>query len=278
MDILPLRQQASIRDAWLFERLETVVPMLMDRANIDAWVLSAREYNEDPVVETMLPADWLSARRRTVLLFLDRGRRRLAVTRYAVGEGFEAAWDPAQQPDQWARVAELISDSEPTTIAVNRSTTFALADGLSASEYTLLEAALPAALRQRLVPGEPLAIGWLETRIAGEMDRYDDICGLAHSILRRGLSRDAIEPGTTTTTDLEWWYRQQVRNLGLRSWFHPSVSIQRAGNGAPESFATHPDQEVIRPGDLVHVDFGIEYLGLHTDQQEHAQRNRYHCQ
>jgi Xaa-Pro aminopeptidase len=268
--ILPLRDRASLRDSWLLERLDTIVPMLMERAGIDAWVLAAREYNEDPVVETMLPAHWLSARRRTVLLLLDKGQRRMAVTRYAAGEGFAAAWDPEAQPDQWARVAELLVEAAPETIAVNRSSTFALADGMSASEYQALSDALPTGLHQGLVSGEPLAVGWLETRIPAEVDAYREACQIAHGLLRRGLSGEAITPGRTTTAELEWWYRQQVHDLGLRSWFHPTVSVQRAGGLARSSFAGHPPPMTIERGDLVHVDFGIDYLGLHTDMQEKA--------
>ncbi|MEL6705739.1 MAG: Xaa-Pro aminopeptidase, partial [Bacteroidota bacterium] len=53
--ILSMRERAEVRDAWLERRLDTVVPMLMRRAGVDMWVLVAREYNEDPVLKTMLP-------------------------------------------------------------------------------------------------------------------------------------------------------------------------------------------------------------------------------
>ena len=69
--ILSMRERATVQDAWLMKRLETVVPMLMQREGIDMWIIIAREYNEDPVIETMLPATWQSARRRTILLFHD---------------------------------------------------------------------------------------------------------------------------------------------------------------------------------------------------------------
>lgn len=268
--ILPLRDRAAVQDAWLRERLDTVVPLVMERAGIDAWVVAAREYNEDPVLTTMLPSEWFAARRRTILLFLERGRRRLAVTRYAVGDVFPPTWDVASEPDQWACVARLLDDADPATIGVNRSDVFALADGLSASEYDALVASLPAHLASRLVPADPLAIGWLETRIPAEREQYEEICAIAHQILRTGLSTTAITPGDTTTFDLQWWYLQQVADLGLASWFQPTVSIQREGGVPPRSFAAYPGDVTIEPGDLIHVDFGIAYLGLHTDMQEHA--------
>lgn len=65
-----------------------------------------------------------------------------------------------------------------------------------------------------------------------------------------------------------WWYREKIKELKLDTWFHPSVSIQR---NEPEAiFAKRIQPLVILPGDLLHVDFGITYLRLNTDTQQHA--------
>ena len=272
--ILPLRERAAVMDHWLETRLETVVPLLMRREGIDLWIVSAREYNEDPVIETMLPATWMAARRRTVLVFHDRGPaegvERLAVARYDVGP-FPRSWVPEEEPDQWKRVADIIAERDPQRIAVNRSSTFALADGLTGTEYEALKAALPEAYRDRLVSGERLAIGWLETRTPEEMQVYPMIVHIAHTIIAEGFSEAVIQPGVTTTTDVQWWYRERIAGLKLETWFHPSVSVQRADAGEQDGdFSSRPDAEVILPGDLLHVDFGITYLGLNTDTQQHA--------
>jgi len=274
--ILPLRARAALLDRWLERRLETVVPEIMRREGVDLWIVAAREYDEDPVIETMLPATWMAARRRTVLLLHDRGPgqpvERLAVARYDIGP-FPRAWDPERQPDQWRRVAELIAERDPRRIAVDRSATFALADGLSGTEYDALLAALPRMYRNRVVSGERLAIGWLETRIPEEMEVYPQIVRIAHRIISEGYSTAAIQPGVTTTEDLVWWYRERILELGLDTWFQPSVSIQRArgpDSAASGDFSARPDEDVIRPGDLLHVDFGITYLRLNTDTQQHA--------
>ena len=269
--LLSVREQSRLRDEWLATRLATVVPAIMERAGIDCWVLVAREYNEDPVVKTMLPATWLNARRRTILVFTSFGAERIAIARYAVGSAFPAGWDPEDEPDQWGRLAAYLEEQNPQCIGVNVSPTFALADGFSSSEYEQFQAALSPALRSRLVPAHDLAIGWLETRSPDEMSRYPEVCGRAHGLLRRALSGEVITPGTTTTTDLEWWLRQEVTDRGFDSWFQPTVSVQREEAGETAgSFASKPGEETILPGDLVHIDFGIVYLGLHTDQQQHA--------
>ena len=270
--ILSMRERAEVQDRWLEERLEAVVPALMRREGIDLWVVAAREYNEDPVIETMLPATWLAARRRTVLVFFDDGQAvvRLAVARYDVGP-FPRAWDPEAQPDQWARVAEIVAERDPARIAVNRSATFALADGLTGTEYDGFLGALPERYHDRVVSGENLAVGWLETRIPAEMDVYPTVVRIARAIIHEGLSLAAITPGVTTTDDLSWWYRDRVRALGLTTWFHPSVSVQRAdAPGRSGDFSGRAGLEVVRPGDLVWVDFGISYLGLQTDTQQLA--------
>ena len=272
--VLPMRERAALMDRWLEARLDTVVPALMQREGVDLWIVSAREYNEDPVIETMLPATWLAARRRTILVFFDRGPdegvERLAVARYDIGP-FPRAWDPEEQPDQWGRLAEVIAERDPATIALNRSATFALADGLTDSEYESFLAALPPRFHDRLVSGERLAIGWLETRIDEEMQVYPMICKIAHAIIAEGLSAQVIQPGVTTTDDVVWWYRERIRALKLTTWFHPSVSVQRADAGERDGdFSARPDASTIYPGDLLHVDFGITYLGLNTDTQQHA--------
>jgi Xaa-Pro aminopeptidase len=268
-----LRAAGARHDDLLSRRLDALMPMLMDRAGLDAWVVTAREYDEDPVLATMLPAEWLAtARRRTILVFLRRGDtvERLAVARYPVGDAFPSAWDPEADPDQWRRLADLLEAADPRRIGVNTSETFALADGLSASERDALLAALPDHLRDRVVSAEAAAIGWLETRLPDEAETLAEACSVAHGFLRRALSPEVIIPTVTTTKDVEWWLRNVVHAAGHGAWFHPSCTVQRAGDGARESFATKPENTVIGHGDLVHIDFGIVHEGLCTDQQQHA--------
>jgi hypothetical protein len=273
--ILSMRERAATIDRWLEIRFETVLPRLMRQEKIDMWIVIAREYNEDPVIETMLPATWLAARRRTILVFFDRGEaqgvERLAIARYDVGKSIPGTWNPDQVPDQWERLRQVVEERDPKAIALDRSKTFALADGLTASELDSFLEALPDKYEGRIVSAERLAIGWLETRIPEEMQVYPGIVKIARSIISEGLSERVIQPGVTTTTDVEWWYRQRIAELTLDTWFHPSVDVQRGDAPArEEGFGSRPKAETILPGDLLHVDFGITYLRLNTDTQMHA--------
>jgi Xaa-Pro aminopeptidase len=271
--ILSERERAAVIDAWLRERLDTVVLPLMRREGVDMWILVAGEYDEDPVVRTMLPATWLNARRTTILIFHDNGGEtpeRLAVARYPVADLFPAAWDPEEQPDQWARVADIIRERDPQTIAINTSDDYPLADGISAGMRRKLETAL-GPLTERLVERDGLAIGWLETRSPSEMAAYPHIVRIAHSILAEMFSEEAITPGVTTTGDLRWFLRQRITDLGLDTWFHPSVHVQRQEAGTFDIESMSLDSgDVVMPGDFLHVDFGITYLRLNTDTQHHA--------
>ena len=216
--ILPLKQQGEVRDRWLKERFEIVLPDIMRREGVDMWVLISREYNEDPVLKTMLPSFWLSARRTTMLVIYDNGEEleTLACARYDVGEVFKKAWDKEQQPDQWQRLVEIITERHPQKSAVNRSEHVGLADGISSYHYDKLMGILPAAYRDRVVSAERLAIGWLETRTPAEMAVYQQIVRIAHQIIAEGFSDEVIQPGVTTTDEVVWWYRERIRELLAR--------------------------------------------------------------
>lgn len=267
--ILPLRERAAIENRILAERLETIIPQIMRAEGVDLWLLMAREYFEEPVVASMLDAETMHARRRTILIFHDPGEgkpvERLTVSRYGLGELFAPAWNPSDQPDQWQAVAEIIAARDPAKIAINSSDLYQFADGMTLSQYDKFISALPPALHGRVVSGERLAIRWLETRIPAEIELYPTIVRIAHAVIAEAFSRRAITPGVTTVEQVQWWYRDRLLQLGLEPWFHPSIAIQRQGTeGMLEG------DVVIAAGDLLWTDFGITYLRLNTDTQHLA--------
>ena len=276
-DILSMKERSEIIDKTIAQRFDTVLPHIMRRENIDMWVIMSREYNEDPVLKTMLPSTWLSARRHTMLVIYDQGEgrplERLAVARYAVADSFEKAWNKEEQPNQFEALANIITQRNPSKIAINTSDAFALADGMTSSEKAMLMSVLPHSYKNRVVSGEKLSIGWLETRSDMEMEYYPILTQIGHKLIATAFSNEVITPGKTTTDDVVWWLRDRTNALGLKNWFHPTVSIQRADSDVFDqikAFSKRPEQNVIQPGDLIHVDFGITYLRLNTDQQQHA--------
>lgn len=268
--ILSQREQATAIDELLEDRLRNVLPDLMRREGFDMWVIISREYNEDPVIKTLLPATWFAARRTTMLVAYDNGKdvEYLAVARYDVGKVFKRAWDSDANPDQWAQLGKIISERNPKKIGVNKASSYGHADGLTSNDYDNLIRVLPKNLQPNVTSAEKLAVSWLETRTEKEMVIYQQICRLAHDILAKGLSDQVIQPGVTTTDDVVWWYREEIKRLKLDTWFQPSVSVQR--NEPLAIMAKRPQPLVIQPGDFLHVDFGITYLRFNTDTQQHA--------
>ena len=275
--ILPEKERALLKDEILEDRFQNLLPGLMEKANIDMWLLISREYNEDPVLKTMLPATWLNARRRTIIVFYRNKKEgiieRLAVARYNIGKSIQSSWDKEKEPNQWKALVDIIASRNPDKIGINFSKHFALADGLVKTDFDELVANLPETYQNRLVSAEKLAIGWIETRSEMEMTLYKKLVKTTHDIIGEAFSEKVIQPGITTTEDLVWFMRQKVTDLGLETWFHPTVDVQRNKEVLKshiESFSKEKAEKIIQKGDLLHCDFGVTYIGLNTDCQQHA--------
>lgn len=267
-EILPLREQQAIRDRWLKTRLETIIPELLQREEIDMWIVVCREYNEDPLLLSLLPATSMSARRRTILLFSRNGgaAERMTLSRYGYEGFYDGVWNPDDE-EQFECLARIVRERDPKRIGINASETFAFGDGLSQTEYQLVSDALGEAYTARLTSAENLCVGWLERRIPAEIVAYPRLAETGHQIIARAFSTAVIHPGLTTTDDVVWWMRQSMQDAGLSAWFQPTIDIQAPGQSYQD---TENPRTTIMPGDLLHCDMGFHYLGLATDQQQHA--------
>ena len=273
-DILPLKERAEFINKLQKERLNKLLPQLMEKTDIDMWVLIAREYNEDPIIKTMLPPTWLNARRTTILVFsLDKKTKKfesVAIARYAFGENIPSIWDKEKQPNQWQALKDYIVSKNPEKIGLNTSSYESLADGLSKFHYDQLYDVLSPKFRKKITSAEDLAIAWIETRTDLEMTVFSQLVEISSSIIREAFSTKVITPGVTSTDDVVWWMREKVLSLGLDTWFHPTVDVQRKDNSDLYAFDNKSKFDIILPGDLLHCDFGISYLTLNTDTQELA--------
>jgi Xaa-Pro aminopeptidase len=271
----PLREQDRVRQEWLKLRLERVLPEVMRRHQVDLWLVVCREYNEDPVFFSLVSPSVMAARRRTILVFHDRGPEK-GVDRLALGGGSNGGlYQVYRDPDvenrelwgqgQWALLRKLVDERRPRRIAVNVSHTHAFSDGLSQGEWEQLGAAL-GPWTDRVVRAEGLAVEYIALRLPEMLPAYQRLMRISHALIARAFSSDVITPGTTTTDDVAWWLRQQVNDLGLGEWFPPSVTVQRQGRGA-QSVVADRGAVVIERGDHLHTDFGIQAMGLATDTQ-----------
>jgi len=271
-DILPLKERAKFVNKLQKDRFNNLLPELMEKTGIDMWVLIAREYNEDPIIKTMLPPTWLNARRTTIIVFsLDSETKNfesVAIARYAFGDNIPSIWNKEKQPNQWEALKDYIVSKNPEKIGINTSSYESLADGLSKYHYDQLYNVLSPKFRKKIVSAEDLAIAWIETRTDLEMTAYSQLVEISSAIIREAFSTKVITPGVTTTDDVVWWMREKVIELGLDTWFHPTVDVQRNDESDLYAFDNNSKFDTILPGDLLHCDFGISYLTLNTDTQE----------
>jgi Xaa-Pro aminopeptidase len=267
--ILTHREQAVLVRSWIEKRFDVLLPELMRREGIDMWVIVTREYNSDPVFSSMAPLTTYSSRRRTILVFFDRGPdqgvERLSVGRFDYGGLFQV--HETLNHEQWKGLREVVEARDPKVIGVDKSELWNHADGLTANEEDNLLEALGPKYGRRVRSAENLAVSWLERKLPEETEAYRHVMQVAHLVIREAFSNQVIVPGATTTEDVVWWMRQRVAEMGLGQWFHPSVSIQRKGGAPAEG---EPGHGVIQRGDLLHCDFGIVYLGFSTDTQHNA--------
>jgi Xaa-Pro aminopeptidase len=289
-----LREQAAEQQRWLDQRMNTVLPALMRKHGVEMWVVPMREYNEDPVFSSIVSPTTFAARRRTIYLFFDQcvqAKHRSArdtvpctVERIALGGTSQGgvyravrsttpAAGPAgaragQQAElwgdaQWRVLADAIAARKPRSITVNTSRVFAFSDGLSSGERDGMRAALGPQWSAQFNSVDALPLELIATRLPAENAMYERMTRVAWDIIETAFSNAVITPGVTRTEDVVWWMRQRVNDLGLGTWFHPSVEVQR--QGAAE--AQLGDNPIIQRGDVLHCDFGITALRLNTDTQ-----------
>jgi Xaa-Pro aminopeptidase len=143
---------------------------------------------------------------------------------------------------------------------------FAFSDGLSSGELQGMSAALGAKWTSRFRDAEGLPLELIAARLPEEEAFFRRMQALVWSLTQEMFSSKVITPGRTKTSDLVWWWRQRVNDLGLDTWFQPSVDVQRQGATA----AQIGEDPVIQPGDVLHCDVGITAARLNTDTQHLA--------
>jgi Xaa-Pro aminopeptidase len=273
-EILNLKDRATLIEKIQKDRLDNLLPELMSKNGIDMWIIITREYNEDPIIKTLLPPTWLNARRRTILVFsFDESTKKtesIAISRYNFGKNIKSIWDKEKNPNQMLALKDYIDKVNPKKIGLNYSENFALIDGISKSDYELFYSSISNDIKQRIVSAENLGIQWIETRTKLEKEIYKDLVSITQNIINEAFSNKVIEPGKTTTDDVVWWMREKVLELKLKTWFHPTVDVQRNEQSDLYAFDGKSKYDIIQPGDLVHCDFGISYLTLNTDCQQIA--------
>lgn len=269
--LLPPEARAEVENRILEQRLDSLLPQLMQDAGLDMWLVLSREYAEDPIYFTLVPQPSFAARRTTLLAFhrrADGTLERLAVNRYPLGGPYESAWSGGDLDEQWKALGRLVTERGPRRIGINVSRDWAIADGLSHALHQQLLAVLPEAYHARLVPAEQLVVRWTETRHASEWEHHAAAMAAARAVIAEAFSNKVIVPGRTHTDEVAWFIRTRLESLGMPVWFHPDVNRQRAGDDCRRDSVFCGAAGIIERGDVLHTDIGGCYLKLCTDTQE----------
>lgn len=274
--LLPLREQTRVRQQWLKKRLDELLLPMMRRHRIEMWIVTTEEFHPDPLAEYIAPPIPYVGRRDFFIL-ADRGADkldRIAVVRYPEEhlKNFYEVLNPPNK-DTADTLRRIVEERKPRNIALNMGGTRGATNGLTHDAYKFLADTLGADYAARFVSAAPLIVEYLDTRLPDELEHYRTAVTITDILTQRALSNEVITPGKTTVGDVRWWLLQQVNHLGCDVWFQPDLRIQRqnTGNSKTQQFLSVADESVvIERGDVVHVDFGINYMGLSTDWQKHA--------
>ncbi len=273
--LLSQREQMDVRESWLMKRLGSNLLPMMKRHGIEMWIVVNEEFHSDPVTEHIVPPIPIVGR-RDIFVFIDQGQRieRVAIVRY-LEERLKNHYTVLNPPraEMPAALKKLIDDRAPKTIALNIGGTRGQQSGLTYDGYKFLAETLGPDNEKKFVSASKLLTEFFDTRLPDELAHYEKAVLATDVITRRAFSNEVIKPGKTTVGDVRWWMMQQVNNLGLGIWFQPDLRVQRQAEstGTTQQFLSVADENlVIERGDLIHVDFGLIYMGLSTDWQKHG--------
>ncbi|KAG6355822.1 hypothetical protein INS49_003788 [Diaporthe citri] len=257
----PLRDQAQIVDAWTEER-RTLIPGILRKYGVDAWLISQREYAEDTVFWALKEYAQFSARRRTTQVIFAN----------TTGDSPSSYQWIDNTPQVWSDLKAVLAEQQPRTIALNTHTELAFSSGLHAGELDAIEAALGEEWADRFILEPMIAVEVVATMVDSRLGWYRKLMETAWAIIEEAFSSKHIKPGETTTLDLEWWMRERIQSLNYTTWFQPSVYIltendcSMCSESRTRRFPGDKDH-VIQFGDIIHTDFGVSALGLNTDTQ-----------
>lgn len=271
--LLSQRAQMDVREAWLKKRLDSQLLAMMKRHGIDMWIVVNEEFHSDPVTPTIVPPIPIVGR-RDLFIFIDRGDRidRIALMRYDEERVKNHYRVVLPGRDKFGdELKKIVNERNPKTIALNFGGNRGQQNGLTYDGYKFLAETLGRENEKKFVSAADLLTEFLDTRLPDELEHYRTAVFATDVITRRAFSNQVIKPGKTTVGDVRWWMMQQLNDLGVDTWFQADLRVQRQSKdtGTTGQFlSTAPESVVLMPGDVIHVDFGLNYMGLSTDWQK----------
>jgi Xaa-Pro dipeptidase len=272
--LLPWSQQIAVREGWLEKHHQMLLPM-MRKFGINMWIVVNEEFHDDPLTQFIAPPRVYTGN-RDIFVFIDageKGLRKLAVTGYSE-ESLKRFFESPDDPRPADKVLhELYEQYKPEKIALSFDARRGVQRSITYDTYNFIAQSMGPDAVNHFVPAKDLIEEYLDTRIPEEFETYQTMVLLTDAITRRGFSNEVVHPGKTTVGDIRRWLYDQMWAYGVTTWFQPDIRVQRKSkqNEISRGFlAVAPENVVIQPGDVLHVDVGITYMGLNTDWQKMA--------
>ncbi len=279
--LLPWSAAIAEREGWLVKRHGLLLD-LMRRHGVSMWIVVNEEFHNDPIVEFIAPPRPYAGN-RDFFVFVDAGGttglRKFSITGYPE-ENLRRFFDPMIEGRNPAKMlTQLDQEFHPKTIALAMEGNRGVTRGLTHATYQLISEAVGPDGAKRFVSAADLIEEYLDTRIPEERATYTTLVSLTDEITKKALSNAVITPGQTTVGDVRRWLYDELGRHSVGTWFQPDLRVQRRGGNAAEigKHAATPgapgpalEGTVIERGDVVHLDFGISYMGLNSDWQKMA--------
>lgn len=272
--LLTWSQQIAVREKWLEQRHGMILRM-MRRHDIAMWIVVNEEFHDDPLTEYIAPPRPYAGN-RDFFVFIDTGAnglRKIAITGFAE-ENLKKFFESPDEPRPADVVLpELWQQYHPKKIALSYGARRGVQRSITKDTFDFISEKMGPEAAQHFVPAADLIEEYLITRIPDEFATYTDLVAMTDVLTFRAFSNEVITPGKTTLGDIRRWLYDQLALRGVGTWFQPDLRLQRKNmpNNTSRGFlAVSTESMVVQPGDVLHLDFGITYMGLNSDWQKMA--------
>lgn len=254
------------------ERINTLLAPAMERAGVDAWAILCRSNNNDPLARHVGCENAVAP---AVFYFERRGSDIYSIAFTPPGEA-TALQELALQDSiivvdynigAISAATDYINQNLNGVLALNFSEGNEFADGLSHTQFRQFSERLSSARRNQVVSSEDLVYEWLSVKLPAEVD----IMRKATEITARWQEEvyAKVVPNETRDKDIAAMLKAKMREIGVTDAWAPDQNP--AVNSGPDRGHAHPTDRIIRPGDVIQIDFGIRVYDMWvTDIQRFA--------
>uniref|UniRef100_UPI004047B201 M24 family metallopeptidase n=2 Tax=Roseivirga sp. TaxID=1964215 RepID=UPI004047B201 len=243
------------------ERINKLLPNALKAANVDCWVVLCRENNNDPIADHV---GGENAGGLASFLFYndDDGFHSLV---FSPG-GESTALDELDIHDEVRNISsgssamkeavDFIASKGFQRVAINSSSSNAMADGLSYTQRQQLEG-LMGNDAKKLVSSTDLIYEWLSIKLPQEVEIMRKAAQLTSDWQHEAYQQ--IIPGKSTDADIAKFLKRKIAEYGVGDGWNPDQNPNV--NSGPDRGHSHATDKVIMPGDVIQIDFGIKLYG-----------------